>query len=364
MITPREVSAWGSGKLILFGEHAVVYGEPALAIALPRGLKVTLTAHESARPWLRCAESGDESGDESGEGSSEESGNESSEETLEQASLFGRAERDSLNRALERALEWMTARAPSSTLGRRSADQPQCGYALSVEGALPFKVGLGSSAALSVATLRALSASVGVTLDDEALAEGAMELERVFHKHPSGLDHQTSIHGGALLYQRGASGDVSGSSSGAPPEMRAVEVGAPITLALTWTPRQGSTADAVRDVARRREDQPDEVGELMREIGALTRRGVVALREGNLVELGELINLNHKLLCELGVSSPELNASCEHFRRSGALGAKMSGAGRGGVSFGLFAERADAERAVRDLTTPSWVVDVIPSENE
>ena len=318
-MTPMGQSAWGSGKLILWGEHAVVYGEPAVAVALPQGLKVTLTPHAtSATPHIAY-----------------DAHSLSAPHTIQ----LGETEHAALDVALTRAVSW--AREQGVHLSRS--------YQLSVEGALPFKVGLGSSAALAVATLRALARCEGRDpWSKEALFAGAMEMERVFHVRPSGLDHQVSIVGGALRYQR----------QGARAQFKSLCISTPLILVLTWVPRRGSTADAVRGVAERRAQDPDAYASLFNEMGHIADEGLQALERGWLEVIGDLLNRNHICLEAIGVSTSELNSLCQHLRSRGALGAKMSGAGHGGVCLGLFRDLSAARAAARDLDTPSWVTTV------
>jgi len=312
----HTLSAWGSGKLILFGEHAVVYGHPAVAVALPQGLKVQLKVHvDGENPGITCDVARSEQG---------------------HHIRLGDTERMMLNQALIQALVWVQTQGLSLT---RS-------YRLSIEGSLPFKVGLGSSAAIAVATLRVLAKCAGhPPWSEEELFEGAMEMERVFHVKPSGLDHQVSIVGGALCYQR--------------LQERAhctqLKIAQPLAMALTWVPRQGSTADAVRGVAERREQHRAQFDRLFVEIGQLAQQGLIALERGQLTKLGELLNQNHHYLQQLGVSTPRLDMLCQHLRNQGALGAKMSGAGHGGVCLGVFPTLQSAQEAAESLTTPHWV---------
>ena len=144
------------------------------------------------------------------------------------------------------------------------------------------------------------------------------------------------------------------------PQFTPLYSSAPLVLALTWIPRQGSTADAVRGVAERRLQEPARFDQLFTEIGHLAREGVNALTLGHLDELGELLNQNHAHLHALGVTTDELNALCRELRHRGALGAKMSGAGHGGVCLGLFEDLQAARKAVTHLNTPHWITTVKP----
>lgn len=304
-----------AGKLILSGEHAVVYGQPAVAIGLPSGLSAQLTLNTSAS---------------------------SSPLMISSASLttaLGDDERHALKRALTCAVRWMAEQ------GYPLNDH----YILSLSGSLPFKVGMGSSAALSVATLRALARACDHGhWSDEQLYQGAMEMEKVFHAHPSGLDHFVAIHGGALKYQR----------TNSEPLHQSIRVGAPLTLALTWFPRQGSTSDVVQSVAQRRTQDSKRYEILFKEIGIIAHEIERLLPLGSIGEIGSLLDQNHRLLQEIRVSTHALDETCEYLRSRGALGAKLSGAGHGGVCFALFPEEEMAAQALDQLATPHWLITV------
>lgn len=310
-------SAWGSGKLILLGEHAVVYGHPALAVALPQGLQVTVTVRagdQGAKPMIQLSDQG----------------------------VFAHVpmkESALLLTALNQGLNW----------ARQQGLELTDNYVLTVNGTLPFKVGLGSSAALSVATLRALAKLVGHRWSNTALFAGAMVMENVFHQTPSGLDHQVSIQGGALRFQR----------QEPQAQFTPISLARPLHLVLTWGPRQGTTADAVSAVAQRHQSAPTHYTHLFQQINALTQRGLQAIEYGDLATLGETLNDNHQALEQLGVVTPALNQARDLFIKAGALGAKMSGAGHGGTCFGLFESVEQAQRLSQQLTTqtiPCWQV--------
>jgi mevalonate kinase len=265
------------GKVILVGEHAVVFGEPALAVGIERG------AHATARPrpgmtsrltipdWRQSVEAGDRS-------------------VL--ALAFGNL--------LDEA--------------RRHAMVPEVD--VEARASLPPGAGLGCSAALGVAIARSL------VQDEEVVAACAMAWERVFHGNPSGIDAAVAMHGGCLRFVKGQ----------AP---TAVTLGAPLHLAVGFSGQSSSTRSMVEHIARLRESGRPRVDAAFASIRRVVAGAFDALRVGRLNDLGELLTENQSVLAQLQLSTPTLDHLCAIARRAGALGSKLTGAGGGGCVIAL-----------------------------
>ena len=274
------------GKVILLGEHAVVYGMPAIAAGIDQGARAEARRARPAR--LRIG-----------------------------ALSAGPTEPSELGRAF------------SALLAALDATDIEVDVTLD----LPPGCGLGASAAIGVAVARAVIDKVAApTTRARARAElvlaAATEWERVFHGNPSGIDTAAAAAGGCINYRKGV-----GPS--------AVRLAAPLPLAIAVAGPPASTRAMVEKVARQRERDPRGVGELLEAIADLVRRAQAPLTTGNLLELGQLLDENHRCLCELQVSSPALDRACAEAREAGALGAKLTGAGGGGAVIAL--TRGDAE---------------------
>lgn len=289
------VQAFAPGKLILLGEHAVVYGHPAVAIAVDRGTTVHLSPVDGPSRVLR-------------------------------ADLAG-AERD-------------------PRLGAAIASQvPALGVGVAIHSTLPVGRGMGSSGALAVALVRAVAAWEGRVADlDECIRRG-FEVERVFHGTPSGLDHSVSARGGALSYRRGPDG----------PRLSPLPVG-DLPLVVLDTGRAGDTATLVAAVRARR----PAIDPVLAEIGALVTALLPAIAAGDLRTLGQGMTENQRLLRAIGVSTPEVEALLSFAIAQGAHGAKLAGAGGGGVVIALHPDPDGLVRQARGRGIPSFLARVWP----
>lgn len=267
-----RASAFASGKVILLGEHVVVHGHPGLVAAIDRGVRVTVSP-------LRPGEAAP-----------------------------ARDERLARPLALAQRLLGLDAR----------------GVALEVAGDLPIGMGLGSSAALAVALVRALAASAGRALRDEEVAAHAHEIERLFHGTPSGIDSTAATHGGVLWFE-----------AGPPPSHRSVAVAAPLALVVVLSRTAHTTARTVGGLRERAAAAPEVYRPVFAAIAALVVAARAALEGGEAARLGELMTMNHGLLRACGVSTPELDALVEDALAAGALGAKLTGGGGGGAVIAL-----------------------------
>jgi mevalonate kinase len=269
--------AFAPGKVILLGEHAVVYGQPALAGPLEQGVTVSLEPSKSGVVVLKGA----------GEG----------------PSLIAHALRKCAQAFHVSNVE------------------------VEITGDLPQSVGLGSSAALSVALVRAFASAAQINMRPQGLLDRAMELELEFHGTASGVDHNVSFERKLIRYTKGRRGQ---------PLMlpRSVE-------AVVWVvePR-GSTRERVAELSRLRELDPERSEQIFQSVGRLTDVAVEALESGRFEEAGRAMDANQRHLQELGLSTPGLDRACARLRAMGALGAKLTGAGGGGAVVALF-EDAD-----------------------
>ncbi|MCE9580854.1 MAG: mevalonate kinase [Deltaproteobacteria bacterium] len=282
------MSAWlGRGKVILLGEHAVVYGHAALAGALDRGVTCTL-----APGPLRLR--------------------------VPAWHLDVGADDDHPVAAALRAV--------ADALGARPD------VSLDAVAALPAAAGLGSSAAMAVAVTRALAAALDRPLDDEQVIAIASAAERCFHGNPSGVDVALATCGGLGLYRRGAGLQAIHADDGG-----ALRV--PLAIAIDRTPR--STAALVAKVAAARAAGAGADDDL-RALGLAAERGARLCARRDLAGLGALFDDAHARLARLGVSTPALDRLCAIARDAGATGATLTGAGGGGAVIAIAPGREDA----------------------
>ena len=183
---------------------------------------------------------------------------------------------------------------------------------------LPPGGGLGCSAALGVAVARAIDPSAKV----ETITERVMAWERVFHGNPSGIDAACAARGGCIAFTKGEPIDP-------------VAVGEPLTVCIGNSGVASSTKTMVEAVARLRARRPEVVQKCFEGIRSLVRNARLAIEAGDRFALGRLMDLNQMLLSGLFVSTQEIEHMCAVARESGALGAKLTGAGGGGCVVAL-----------------------------
>jgi len=199
------------------------------------------------------------------------------------------------------------------------------GIKLTFGGELCCVSGIGASAAQTVSLSRAIAQTVPLELTEEEINAGGYEGEKGYHGTPSGIDNTASTYGGLLRFQR-TDGD---------PIFVKKQIKEPIRIVYASTGITSSTTTVVGDVRAKKEKDPEWFDGLLRKYVDLLHKGEKALDEGNLTELGEKINENHILCQELTVSCKELDHLVEVAREAGAIGAKMSGTGRGGLMLAL-----------------------------
>ncbi|MCK4896640.1 MAG: mevalonate kinase, partial [Candidatus Heimdallarchaeota archaeon] len=201
---------------------------------------------------------------------------------------------------------------------------------------IPPGIGLGSSAANSVATLASLSAFMELELSMEKLNELAFDAEKIIHGRPSGVDNTISTYGGIQLYKEKKFS-----------QLNIPKFSSYVVIVNSGIPR--STKTYVEKVAKSLKEDTTKYQSILEEIGNLTTIAKSSLMEGNIQKLGNLMTQNHLLLEELGVSHPILTELTNLLVQFGSLGSKLTGAGGGGCVIGLFDDYQKANRAIEEM---------------
>ena len=272
------------GKVIVLGEHAAVYGRPAIALPIPLAVEAVAQkggdgVHVLIPRW-----------------------------GLEQQVKPG------LSQGVNGAINTML----------QSLDLTGVAMTIELMPHLPRGMGLGGSAALAVAVLRALSHEFRLELDDATVNRLAFESEKTAHGTPSGIDNTVATYGRPLVFRKDGE-----------PAFRELNLPQPVPLVLGLTGRESLTARTVARVGVARQDHPARIEAIFDQMAQLADAGVEALEAARFDELGHLMDLCQGYLNALQVSSPELEELIHIARRNGALGAKLTGGGGGGTMIAL-----------------------------
>ena len=300
----------GFGKIILLGEHAVVHGRHAIGCPIPLTIRAIV-----------------EDGDRGVE------------------LLIPRW-----------GVEYQLAKPPEH---RRSFEQAagiildKLGLAnrkmrIEVFPDVPRSMGLGGSAALAVAIVRALDLHFHLDLSDAEVNALAYLSEQNAHGQPSGIDNTLATYGKPLVYRRGS-----------PPLVELLNMPAPLSIVVGMTRTEGLTARTVANVADARQRNPRLYEKIFDDIDGLVLQAVSAIQDNDVTTLGDLMNINQGLLNALQVSTPELERLINVARDAGAAGAKLTGGGGGGAMIALCGNAAtttDVQQAIEQQGFRTLVV--------
>lgn len=285
-INQREkMSGIGYGKIILFGEHFVVYGLEGIAASVE--MNTTCEYGEN------------------------ENGIVANDLVTGEIITLGKDKEKRLDKVLELIL--------------KDTKIKEKNFRLKLTTNMSLKGGMGSSAALGVAIARCLNEKFSLGLSNEKINGIAYNVEKLFHGNPSGIDNTVSTYGGLLSFKRREGKN----------EIEKIPLEKPIEIVLADTGIFHDTTEIVEMVRNNKEKEPEKYERIFKEYSELVKEGRKALEEKNLEKVGELMSKNHELLKEIGVSCKELDLLVETALKNGALGAKLTGAGVGGSIIAL-----------------------------
>jgi len=304
--------ATAPAKTILLGEHFVVLGEQAIAMAISLSSEVNVERRGDSSIYIRSL-SLNTSGTFKNDEFKVERGGEDAERVLEPLK--------------------MVAEAVCQHVKRHNT-----GFNIEIDSKIPVAVGLGSSAATAVSTIAAVAESLEAKLRRGEICDLAFIPEGRIHEKPSGIDQTTSTYGGVILYKP---------SKG----FTSISMGHQLPIVVGNSGKVRSTGEQVGKVRKLFEERRDFVNLLAKNVGELSTKAVDAMKDGDLRTLGELMISNHEILRKIGVSTQSLDHLVQVSMKAGALGAKLTGAGGGGCIIAV--TEKDAQQAVADAIQES-----------
>ena len=277
----------GYGKVILFGEHFVVHGVPGIVSAIDS------TTDAEVKKAAKGINVKDER--KTAKGYSEE-------KRLQQIE------------SIERMLKAMGI-------------DPKIGLDIWIGGTLPGFSGLGASAASSVAIARAMAQELGMQISDEKINQIAYEAEKAYAGNPSGIDNTAATYGGLMWFKK--------DMAGGPDKIEKLHMRRPVEIVIGSSGKVANTKAMVEGVSDRKKKNPEKYNSFFKQAESVAIAGRKALENYDLKKIGDLMNENHRLLQEIGVSSKELDFLVDLARKQGAFGAKLTGGGGGGCIIAL-----------------------------
>ena len=312
-------SASAPAKVILFGEHFVVYGKPALLAAIDRRTVVNARLLDERKVSIESDIGA--YAEYSKSGIRVLKGNRTAKSVL-----------DPINDAIKRAME---------------AHHDDVGVGVILKSKIPHGIGLGSSAASCVASIAAVS-SIFDKRDKQWVCDTAIESERIIHKNSSGADCYVSTFGGIMRYSKNDG-------------FRKIVAKKPLRLVVSNTGIRHSTGMLVEGVGKFREANPAKFKDLAEQAEEISGNALHAIRVGNIAKLGQLMIQNQQLLEQIGVSHRRAKSLVNLNLKAGAVGAKITGAGGGGAVIALAASNEEGARiaaAVRKAGYDSMLVQI------
>jgi mevalonate kinase len=277
------------GKIILFGEHSVVYRQPAIAIPVN-----SLRARVVLSPLIGKPTS-------------------TIEIEAREINLFASIKKLPVQHAIRKAIN-----DTISFLGVSSFPS----FKIIISSTIPLASGLGSGAAVTVAIIRGVAQFLGHPITDENVNTIAFEIEKIHHGTPSGIDNTVITYQQPVYFVKDQL-------------IERLLIRGRATLIIGDTGVKSSTAKVVGNLRERWVESPEQYENLFNQCGNIASRAKKLLLAGKIVEIGPLMNENHEYLKEMGVSSIGLDNLVTAAIASGAIGAKMSGAGWGGNMIAL-----------------------------
>lgn len=301
----------GFGKTILFGEHFVVYGLPAIASALGSFTTAEVSVVEG-NGWFindqRPATPG-----------------------------YKKKKHDEAMQSVQNVIDHLNINTKNQKLE------------ITFAGDLIAASGVGASAAQCTSLARALNIKFDLKLDDEKINQAAYEGEKAYHGTPSGIDNTASTYGGLIWFVKNLNGGKN--------TMDHLQTPKKMPLVIANSGITASTTEVVADVRRLKEEDPEKFEEIFDEYKNVAGEAKEALIKGDIITIGSLMNQNHKLLQMITVSGEVNDKFVEISIKNGAIGAKMTGTGRGGLVIALVENKEIQERvasAVKKEGYDAW----------
>ncbi|MFH1256006.1 MAG: mevalonate kinase [Candidatus Diapherotrites archaeon] len=297
----------GYGKVILFGEHFVVYGLPAIASAIS---DYTTAEVEKGKKGLELVDN---------------------RPAVEGYKVKKQGE---ITRGLDLIMNFL------------KIDLNKTPLKITLAGNLKCASGIGASAAMASAVARALNEEFSLGLNDEQINEVAFEGEKGSAGTPSGIDNTCSTYGGLLVFEKNLGGGKN--------RIELIDAGKPLKIVLASTGITQETKEVVADVKAEKEKRQQEFEEIFSEYKKVFEEGLKALKEGNVEMVGKLMDKNQELLRKMTLSCEEVERIIDIAKENTAFGAKLTGTGRGGLVICLAKDLEAQERIAKAVETAGF----------